>query len=34
VAAAFTMGVGRLAGEALAAFASGSTPKSGQGQLQ
>jgi hypothetical protein len=34
VAAAFTMGVGRLAGEALAAFTSGKTPNSDQGQLQ
>ena len=34
MAAAFTMGVDRLAGEALAAFTSGCTPKSDQGQLQ
>lgn len=34
VAAAFIMGAGRLAGEALGAFTSGCTPKSDQGQLQ
>ena len=33
VAAAFTMGVCRLAGEAPAAFTSGCTPNSDQGQL-